>query len=180
MFLNGDVDGAVAQLTEALRIAPTFARAHYSLALVLDSTAQTDDVLRELTAALSSDPSYVAARLARADVLRKQRRWQESLADYRQAFILDPGSARAILGTAMVLTGLQRFADAKNRLPKAWSFCRISQSCITRWLLARRRARARVRDSHQARLIMQAGWRSTARPIWRNDGNGVRRRRPMG
>jgi tetratricopeptide (TPR) repeat protein len=157
MFLSGDVDGAVAQLTEALRIAPTFARAHYSLALVLDSRAQTDDVLRELTAALSSDPSYVAARLARADVLRKQRRWQESLADYRQAFTLDPGSARAILGAAMVLASLERFADARDHL--AEGLVVLPNQPELHHALARMLAAApdaRVRDGHQALLIMRA------------------------
>jgi tetratricopeptide (TPR) repeat protein len=166
MFLSGDVDGAVAQLTEALRIAPTFARAHYSLALVLDSKAQTDDVLRELTAALSSDPSYVAARLARADVLRKQRRWQESLADYRQAFTLDPGSARAILGAAMVLAGLERFADARDRL--AEGLVVLPNQPELHHALARLLAAApdaRVRDAHQALLIMRARLAVDARSV---------------
>jgi hypothetical protein len=42
-------------------VAPRFAPAHYSTALILDTRGQTDLVIQELTAAINSDPTYLPA-----------------------------------------------------------------------------------------------------------------------
>jgi Flp pilus assembly protein TadD len=67
LFRQGDLGGAIRELREALRIAPTHASAarwHYNLAAMLNAAGQPDDAVRELRQALRIDPGYVAAQRA--------------------------------------------------------------------------------------------------------------------
>src|SRR5207248_6971285 len=96
----------------AIRVAPRFARAHYSLALLLDSMRDRTESLRELTIAVEDDPAYVDAHLALGDMLRRARRSNAALDEYRSALRLEPGSSTGALGHVMVLGDAMRYREA--------------------------------------------------------------------
>jgi tetratricopeptide (TPR) repeat protein len=114
--MNGDARGAVEQFEEALRLSPTFAKAHYSLGVLMGSNGRVDKAIEHLSAAVRDDPTYVEARVRLADVLRASGRLAPALAQYEQAAKLDPRAADAPFGCAMTLIGLKRYQQARDRL----------------------------------------------------------------
>jgi len=114
--LSGDPGGAANEFAEALRLSPAFAKAHYSLGVLLASDGRTADALAHLNAAVRADPAYAEARVRLADVLRRSGRAAESLAHYREAASLDPRATDAPLGYALALVDLHRYGEARDRL----------------------------------------------------------------
>jgi Tfp pilus assembly protein PilF len=138
-------------------VAPRFARAHYSLALVLDSMRDRAGARRELTIAVEDDPTYIDAHLALGDMLRRERRFDDALNEYRSALRLDPGSSVGALGQAMVLGDTTQYRDALQVLERAAE----AQSGVPELVQARARLLAAapdagVRDGQRALALMNA------------------------
>jgi tetratricopeptide (TPR) repeat protein len=98
-----DVDGAIEQFRQALRIKPDFPNARINLGDALR------DRLEHAVAAAPDDPT-AHAELAAA--LRDSGRLQEAAEQYGEAIRLDPGSVAAHRHLAGVLAELGRFDDA--------------------------------------------------------------------
>jgi tetratricopeptide (TPR) repeat protein len=71
-FLNS-LDEAERNLHEALRLDPTFAKAHFQLGTVLEDRKQPEEALKELREAARLDPGYAEPHMAMARVLHKLR-----------------------------------------------------------------------------------------------------------
>jgi tetratricopeptide (TPR) repeat protein len=115
LAMSGD-PRAVEQFEEVTRRWPKFAKAQYSLGLVLASSGRLREAADHFSAAVKSDPSYSEARLQLAETLRATGRYQESLAQYEDTITLNPRLPEARLGYAMSLAALQRFDDARRQL----------------------------------------------------------------
>src|SRR5262249_14834016 len=94
----------------------TFAKAHYSLGVLLGASGKTTDALAHLREAVRDDPAYVEARIRLADVLRRSGRAAESLRYYDDAAALDPRASDAPLGYALALADLRRYREARDHL----------------------------------------------------------------
>jgi Flp pilus assembly protein TadD len=58
------VTAAIGSLTEALRLAPNWAEAHYQLGRALIRAGERDKAMSEFRTALKYDPQHAAARQA--------------------------------------------------------------------------------------------------------------------
>jgi serine/threonine protein kinase/tetratricopeptide (TPR) repeat protein/sugar lactone lactonase YvrE len=112
---------AIAQLKEAVRLDPQFARAHARLASLASIAPQYDvqlddnpgDVLaHEARLASELDPSLAEPHAAVGQTLFTQRRFSEARAAYARALELDPDDATANLwlGTLLCSTGYTKSA----------------------------------------------------------------------
>ncbi len=83
LAMSGD-PRAVEQFEEVTRRWPKFAKAQYSLGLILASSGRNREAIEHFSAAVKGDPAYSEARLQLAEMLRVSGRFQESLPQYRR------------------------------------------------------------------------------------------------
>jgi len=69
-----DLDGAIREFREAIRIKPNYAAAHYNLGMAFAIRGRLDEAIEELSAALRIDPDNVKASYNLGLVL-EQKRW---------------------------------------------------------------------------------------------------------
>ncbi|NQW04793.1 MAG: tetratricopeptide repeat protein [Acidobacteria bacterium] len=106
----GQLDEAVAQYREALRLLPGSAEAHNSLGVVLAQQDQLVEAKSEFNAAIRFNRSYnnlAQAHLNLGAVLARQGALPEAIAEYEIALRLDPDSPQAHynLGLALAESG---------------------------------------------------------------------------
>jgi tetratricopeptide (TPR) repeat protein len=99
-----------------VRVSPTYAKAHYSLGVLMESSGRNGEALSRYADAVKYDPGYVQARVRLGDSLRRSGRLQESLSEFEQALKIDPRVAEAIFGYAVTLARLGRYAEARDQL----------------------------------------------------------------
>lgn len=114
LAMSGD-PRAVEQFEEVTRRWPKFAKAQYSLGLILASSGRNREAIEHFSAAVKGDPAYSEARLQLAEMLRVSGRLQESLPQYEETITLNPRLADARLGYGMALAGLRRVDDARKQ-----------------------------------------------------------------
>ena len=114
LAMSGDPH-AVDQFEEVTRRWPKFAKAQYSLGLMMASSGRSREAIEHFSAAVKSDPAYSEARLQLAEALRASGRFQESLPQYQETITLNPRLAEARLGYGMALAGLKRFDAARKQ-----------------------------------------------------------------
>ena len=114
LAMSGD-PRAVEQFEEVTRRWPKFAKAHYSLGLILASSGRNREAIDHFAAAVKSDPAYSEARLQLAEGLRASGRLQESLSQYEETIRLNPRLADARLGYGTALAGLKRIDEARQQ-----------------------------------------------------------------
>ncbi|MBI4266626.1 MAG: tetratricopeptide repeat protein [Acidobacteria bacterium] len=66
---TGDARGALEEFQRAVRLAPDFARGHYSLGILLASSGRRTEAIEHLSAAVKLDPNYREAREALAALM---------------------------------------------------------------------------------------------------------------
>jgi tetratricopeptide (TPR) repeat protein len=125
LYLGGDLQGALQQFDEAVRLAPPdghdepASRVHYSLGIIMAASGRHDRAIDHLTRAVSYDEASLPARTALGDALRRQGRQSASLPHYREAIRLNPQAADARLGYALALVRLRRWVEARRWLEDA-------------------------------------------------------------
>ncbi len=122
LILRGDRSAAIEQFEAVTRAAPPgatdepAAKAHYSLGLIMASSAGTADAIAHFKAAVQQNPSYVEAFVALGETLRLTDRPREALAPYTEAVRLNPRATEARLAYALALGRLRRYRDARDWL----------------------------------------------------------------
>ena len=119
LYMQDDVDGALAQYREAIRLSPTMARAHFAIGVLMESRGQESEAIKAYEAAVASDPAYTEPRFGLANALRRNGRVQESLSQYAEVLRLDATVSQASFGYAMGLVRLGRYQEASARLESA-------------------------------------------------------------
>lgn len=114
---GGRIADAIAQLDEALRLAPSLAEARYNLGRVLESQGRIGDATLHLREAARLAPENALVRLALADVLQAAGDLDEAVVHLRRAIALNPQAADAHnnLGVALGSLGLLDEAAAHFR-----------------------------------------------------------------
>lgn len=92
---NGDVPGALADYTEAIRVEPGYAPAYYRRAELRLRQADGQGALADFTEAIRHDPGYVSAYVGRGVARGRQGDRQGAVADYDTALRIDPASMAA-------------------------------------------------------------------------------------
>lgn len=109
---RGDVSGAIAQYTEAIRIRPDYPEAHNNLGPVLATQGKLDEAMKHFVEAIRLRPGYADAHSNLGVALASQGKFDEAIAQYNEAVRLDPDHARAHSNLGLALQARGRTADA--------------------------------------------------------------------
>ena len=99
-----------------MRRTPAYARAHYSLGVLLEEEGAILQALARYTSAVRYDADYAAARLRLAGLLRRSGRPGDAMAQYTRVAQIDPAIFEAPFGQAMVLVSEGRWPAARDQL----------------------------------------------------------------
>ena len=139
MLADGDIDAAVQDLSEAIRIKPAMADAYisraeaYTLARktklaeadfirageIYDSQKRTESALGCFNRALEIDDQSVAAYLNRGDLYRRMDYRENALEDFQNAVKYDKENPRANFELGKMYFSVGNYKDADKRLRKA-------------------------------------------------------------
>jgi tetratricopeptide (TPR) repeat protein len=105
--MKGDLPGAVAEFTQAVRIQPDDPIANNALGAVLLASGQIDEAIVHLNTALKGRPDYFDAHYNLGNALATQNDFTGALSHFRAAVRLNPqdAGAEANLGSALAETG---------------------------------------------------------------------------
>lgn len=91
----GELERAERMLREAIAIRPSFAPAHWNLAMTLQFQGRLDEALEVVSETLRLDPYHVEARKARIVLWVNQGRYEEALHDAEHLLLLVPDDPEA-------------------------------------------------------------------------------------
>ena len=104
---SGELDKAISEYTQAIRLEPTFATAYFSRGLAWATKGETDQAINDYSQAIQLAPTLSSAYLKRATEWDNKGELNKAISDYTDAIRLEPtlgwvctyrGSAWAKLG----------------------------------------------------------------------------------
>ncbi len=113
---QGDPNGAVAALREAVKLAPANPTARYNLGLLLAAGGPSREAIEHLAAAVAARPQDAEAHRELARQLREAGRFEEALQEYGKAVELAPADDGARLGRAETYVRTGRYLEARDLL----------------------------------------------------------------
>jgi Flp pilus assembly protein TadD len=104
---NGELDAALHEHSEALRLHPNDTTVHYNLALALVSAGEPEPAIREFQAAILLDPNNVQAHNSLGLALADRGYPDEAIKEFREALRVSPGDTKVHnnLGIALARKG---------------------------------------------------------------------------
>lgn len=116
---RGQLDNALAEFREALRLAPDSAATHWHLGAALASGGARQEAIAHLRRSVQLDPSNSQARYDLASLLLEARDLDEAVREFRATLALAPNSVEAHnnLGLALALQG--KLDEAVNHFQRA-------------------------------------------------------------
>ncbi len=111
-FQKGELEDALFQYSEALRIKPEYADAHYGMGLVLFAQEKIDEAIRQYLKALKIRPRYSLAHYNIGNALAKKGDLDEARIHYLEALRTKPNHAESHYGLGIVLFDMGRINEA--------------------------------------------------------------------
>jgi lipoprotein NlpI len=90
---KGDLDRAIADYSEAIRLDPEFVSALRNRGDVYRLKGEFDRAIEDYSGAIRLDPKYVVAFVGRGDAYRKKGDYDHAIPDYTEVIRLDPENA---------------------------------------------------------------------------------------
>jgi serine/threonine protein kinase/cytochrome c-type biogenesis protein CcmH/NrfG len=103
LFSTNDLNGAIAEYREAIRLKPDHAGAHYELGLALGDKGDLNAAIAEHREAIRLNPDLAEAHYELGEVLYQKEDFSGALAEYREAVRLKPDDAAAHMGLGLAL-----------------------------------------------------------------------------
>ncbi len=105
---KGEIDRAIIQFQEAIRLVPDYAQAHNNLGGALDRKNRFDEAIQQFQEAIRLEPDFASAYYNLGGVLVKQDRLDAAIRQFQEAIRLKPdlAEARSDLGAALDKKGL--------------------------------------------------------------------------
>ncbi len=97
---NGDLDSAIANFSEAIRLDPKLVTAYNARGLAYRGKGNYDKAIADFSDAIRLDPKSATAYSGRAGAYHAKRNYDKAIADFSEAVRLDPKSATAYSGRA--------------------------------------------------------------------------------
>jgi tetratricopeptide (TPR) repeat protein len=119
LLKKNQIDEAISQFQEAIRLKPDFANAHYNLGVALNKKGQTDEAIRQYQEAIRLPPDYAATHNNLASALVEKGQTDEAISQYREAIRLKPDYAGAYNNLGNVLLDKGKINEAINQYQKA-------------------------------------------------------------
>jgi Flp pilus assembly protein TadD len=116
---RGDLQGAIAEYSEAIRIRPSYPEAHNNLGPALAQTGRINDAIAEFHQAIRLRPNYADAHNNLGVALASQGKFDDAILEYAEALRLDPDHAKARTNLGLAFRALGRTADAVRELDQA-------------------------------------------------------------
>lgn len=86
---NGDIDNAIKDYSEAIRLNPEYAEAYYCRGRAYENNGNINDSLNDYSKCINLKPTYAPAYNGRGAVRLKTENYSEALKDLDQAIIID-------------------------------------------------------------------------------------------
>jgi protein O-mannosyl-transferase len=100
---KGDLDAALLQFNESLRINPNFATTHYNLGLTLVDKGDLDGAIQHLQVALQLTPNDAKTHYGLAVALFRKGNVDAAIRHYQAALLVSPNDAKAHYGLGIAL-----------------------------------------------------------------------------
>jgi tetratricopeptide (TPR) repeat protein len=118
---QGDVDRAIAEYNEALRLDPGNAEAYYGRGLAYDSKDDYDRAIADLSSAISIKPDWPVAFYKRGLVYSEADKYSSAISDFSEAIRLDPNKADFFIARADAYQSSKNITAALSDLGRAIS-----------------------------------------------------------
>ena len=116
---SGDLDGAIAGFSEAIRCKPAAAESYSGRGLAYGNKGRIDLALLDLDRAIDLDPAYPEAYLNRGEFLAAANRFDEAILDLDRFVASNPGYAPAYRSRATAFVQLGKDGPALDDFTKA-------------------------------------------------------------
>ncbi len=117
--VKGELDEAMGQYREAIRLAPGMADSRYTLGNAYRARGRLDDAALEYREAIRLDPGHADAHNNLGYVCQMQGRFGDAIREYREASRLDPSMAEAHYNLAGILWKQGRTVEAAEEYRRA-------------------------------------------------------------
>ncbi len=119
LLAQGHVPESIAEFRGALRLKPTYSKAHVGLGLALAKSGRLPEAAAEFQASLQGDLDQAEARANLGNALVQLGRVAEAVVQFEQVARLQPGSAKAQFNYAFSLQQTGRLPEAITRYEAA-------------------------------------------------------------
>ncbi|HSQ31265.1 MAG TPA: tetratricopeptide repeat protein [Gemmatimonadaceae bacterium] len=116
---RGNLDSAIIEYDEAIRIRPGYPEAHNNLGPALAQKGRVNEAIEQFTQAIRLRPNYADAYNNLGVALASQGKFEAAINQYSEALRLDPDDASARANLGLALQGAGRTADAVRELELA-------------------------------------------------------------
>ncbi len=114
--IDWDWTSAEREFTQALRLKPSYAKAHEWYGLYLSIMGRFDEALAEMKRAQELDPLSPSVATGIGRILHFSERYQEAIEQFQKTIATHADYAEAHFGLGMTLTTIKRFEDAEKEL----------------------------------------------------------------
>ena len=118
LLRSGQIDEAIAMLSELAEQHDSFAGGHYNLGVALQQAGQLADAMRAYRTSQRLDPGMVESYAALGTLLIVEERHDEALGQFDRALELEPANEAIRYRQAVLLIALERYVEAAAKLER--------------------------------------------------------------
>jgi tetratricopeptide (TPR) repeat protein len=132
LYYNGDYEGSLNALNEAIKLNPNDYTSWYYMGLVLSKLNKKDEALNAFNEAITINPKYAKAFLAKGNLYDKSEEYKKSIECFNKAIKLNKNYYSAYCNKAIAYNKLKKYKKALNCLNKA---IKIDSKKVDAWYI---------------------------------------------